>query len=61
MHRPPEGSRGPNTYVTWRIAAGNVLALRTHVRDDAGGYFGEEMIYVGEDQTEVLTTLGRPM
>jgi Xaa-Pro aminopeptidase len=41
-----------------RIDAGNVLALRTHVRGDAGGYFGEEMVFVGADRTELLTTLG---
>ena len=41
-----------------RIDAGNVLALRTHVRGNTGGYFGEEMIYVGADRTELLTTLG---
>lgn len=41
-----------------RIDAGTVVALRTHVRGSTGGYFGEEMVYVGEDKTELLTTLG---
>ena len=41
-----------------RLEAGNVIALRTHVRGDGGGYFGEDMIYVGDDKSELLTTLG---
>jgi hypothetical protein len=41
-----------------RIDAGNVIALRTHVRGTSGGYFAEDMFYVGEDKTELLTTLG---
>jgi Xaa-Pro dipeptidase len=44
-----------------QIGAGAVIALRTHVRGDGGGYFGEEMIHVGEDTTELLTTLGHGM
>jgi len=44
-----------------RVEAGNVIALRTHVRGDGGGYFGEEMVYVGEDKTELLTTLGHAL
>ena len=49
---------GPAFHRNQRIDAGNVLALRTHVRGNAGGYFGEEMVFVGEDKTELLTTLG---
>jgi Xaa-Pro aminopeptidase len=49
---------GPSFDGTQHIAAGNVLAIRTHVRGKTGGYFGEEMIYVGADKTETLTTLG---
>jgi hypothetical protein len=41
-----------------RIDEGCVLALRTHVRGDGGGYFGEDMVYVGTKVTERLTTLG---
>jgi Xaa-Pro aminopeptidase len=41
-----------------RIDAGNVIALRTHLRSKSGGYFAEEMVYVGDDKTELLTTLG---
>ena len=44
-----------------RIDAGNVIALRTHVQGTSGGYFGEEMVYVGNDKTELLTTLGHPL
>ena len=43
---------------TQRIDEGWVIALRTHVRGNGGGYFGEEMVYVGTDKTELLTTLG---
>jgi Xaa-Pro aminopeptidase len=49
---------GPSFDRAQRIDAGNVLAVRTHVRGNAGGYFGEEMVYVGADKTELLTTLG---
>jgi hypothetical protein len=28
------------------------------VRGPNGGYFGEDMVYVGTDKTERLTTLG---
>ncbi|HUP75030.1 MAG TPA: M24 family metallopeptidase [Acidimicrobiales bacterium] len=49
---------GPTFDRNQRIHAGNVLALRTHLRGGSGGYFGEEMVYVGADKTEVLTTLG---
>ena len=43
---------------TQRIDEGWVIALRTHLRGNGGGYFGEEMVYVGADKTELLTTLG---
>jgi Xaa-Pro aminopeptidase len=43
---------------TQRIDEGWVLALRTLVRENGGTYFGEEMVYVGADKTERLTTLG---
>ncbi|MEO8694935.1 MAG: M24 family metallopeptidase [Acidimicrobiales bacterium] len=49
---------GPSFDREQRIDAGTVLALRTHVRGGTGGYFGEDMIYVGADTTELLTTLG---
>jgi Xaa-Pro aminopeptidase len=49
---------GPSFDRNQRIDAGNVIGLRTHLRDGSGGYFGEEMVYVGADKTEVLTTLG---
>jgi hypothetical protein len=42
---------GPAFDRNQRIDPGNVLALRTHVRGNAGGYFGA-------DKTELLTTLG---
>ncbi|HLG87044.1 MAG TPA: aminopeptidase P family protein [Alphaproteobacteria bacterium] len=38
-----------------RVAAGMVLAIRVFA---PGGYLGEEMVSVGEDGNEMLTTLG---
>ena len=49
---------GPTFDRNQRIDVGNVLALRTYVQGRGGGYYGEEMVYVGADKTELLTTLG---
>jgi Xaa-Pro aminopeptidase len=40
------------------LEAGMVLAVRAFIPSPSGGFLGEEMVHVGADRTEWLTTLG---